>query len=83
MAEFCTKCSGDLFGENAKGDIQVQQIFESLEDGHIQSGFICEGCGMVGIAKLGGQLLVCRTVYSEDGEEQYSETFENLGDYLR
>jgi len=32
-------------------DINVQEIFENLEEGYMTAGFICEGCGIQGIAK--------------------------------
>lgn len=51
MADFCTKCAKEHFGEEVAPDIDVFKEFESLDPGMCSSGFICEGCGLVVIAK--------------------------------
>lgn len=58
MSDFCTKCSIEMFGRDRIPDIDVQKEFEALSDGHIVSGFICEGCGIIAIGKINGKLKV-------------------------
>jgi len=81
MAEFCTKCNNEMFGSEIVADINVSKLFEDLDEGYMKDGFICEGCGLVMIAKIGNHLLVGKVKYSEDGVRDYSEDFENIGDY--
>jgi len=51
MADFCTKCHIE-HGFPGKPDIDVEAIFESLEEGYmINVGSICEGCGIISVAK--------------------------------
>lgn len=51
MAEFCNKCTEELFGEDATPDIDVYGIFRDLEPMYYRTGFICEGCGLTAIEK--------------------------------
>jgi hypothetical protein len=60
MADFCTRCSYDLFGNEIKPDIDVALEFSKLTDGYCVEGFICEGCGLSTIAKINGDLRVLR-----------------------
>ena len=70
MAEFCTKCATKLFGEEAKPEIDVMEIFNNLQPGFSSSGWICEGCGLVTIGKTeDGELQVIR-LKPEDEEDQ-------------
>ena len=57
MADFCNKCAEEMgFPEP---DIEVYTIWESLEPGFYQSGYICEGCGFLGISHgLNGEVFV-------------------------
>lgn len=32
-------------------DIDVEKIFKALKKGFYQSGFICEGCGIIAVTK--------------------------------
>jgi hypothetical protein len=49
MAEFCNKCAEEMgFPEP---DINVYEIWESLQPGYYEGGHICEGCGFLGIAR--------------------------------
>ncbi len=65
MAEFCTKCAKEHFGDNVKPDIDVDQIFSELEAGTYVN-VLCEGCVMVAIAKdQSNNLVIAREV---DGE---------------
>lgn len=50
MADFCNKCAGELFGEDAQPEIDVQQIADSLEPGYF-TNVLCEGCGLNAIIK--------------------------------
>lgn len=50
MADFCTKCSDEMFGNEIKPDINVQAIFDELEPGYMRR-VLCEGCGMASIVK--------------------------------
>ena len=60
MADFCTKCHRE-HGFPGNPDINTAEIFESLEEGYmIEIGSICEGCGMVAVAKNNGQCIVAR-----------------------
>ena len=67
MADFCTKCAKDHFGEEVQPDIDVMKEFESLDPGMCSSGWLCEGCGLIIIGKdEEGTLKVIRT--SEEDE---------------
>jgi hypothetical protein len=69
MADFCTKCSHEMFGNDIEPEINVQEIFESLELGFASSGYLCEGCGLVSIAKNeDGDLQVMRIPIDENEE---------------
>lgn len=66
MADFCTKCAHELFGEDVKPEIDVMEEFESLEPGMCSSGHICEGCGLTVIGKMDdGSLKVIR-IYGDE-----------------
>jgi hypothetical protein len=78
MADFCTKCAEEMFGEEVAPDIDVMKEFESLQPGFCSSGWICEGCGLAVIGKTEeGELQVIRIKIDEDenaeSEEQTSE----------
>lgn len=60
MADFCTKCHQD-HGFPGEPDINVEKIFSTLNEGFmVMAGTICEGCGMVAIAKQDDKCLVAR-----------------------
>jgi hypothetical protein len=62
-----------MFGEEATPDINVQTEFESLNPGYCSSGWICEGCGLVMIAKTEeGEMKVMR-LKPEDSENRASD----------
>ena len=50
MADFCNKCSNEMFGPKVEPEIDVHKIVESLEPGYYTS-VICEGCTMLAIVK--------------------------------
>jgi hypothetical protein len=73
MAEFCTKCALEMFGEQAQPEIDVTKEFEELQSGYVSSGYICEGCGLIAISKTeDGELKVMR-IKPEDSGDQTSD----------
>ena len=63
MAEFCSKCAKRVMGEGARPEIDVYRIFEELEPNEIRTGFVCEGCGIVGVMKgVNNELKVLRGI---------------------
>lgn len=68
MADFCTKCVKRVYG-NVAPDINVEEIFSSLEKGMCSSGFLCEGCGLSVIGK------------NDDGELKVIRISDNLSDW--
>ena len=61
MADFCNKCVQELFDEDTTPEIDVYEIFENLEPGYAEFGHICEGCGIIAVAKSEeGNLIVLR-----------------------
>ena len=69
MADFCTKCAEEMFGEGTTPEIDVTKEFESLDLGTCYTGYLCEGCGLSVIGKTSeGDLKVIRM-----GESDVSE----------
>lgn len=77
MADFCTKCSQKMFGDDRLPDIDVQKEFDELEEGFCSSGFICEGCGLIAISKTEGKLKVMRIQLDENGENKENNEWED------
>lgn len=50
MADFCNKCTEEMFGDNLPADIDVYDLAKGLPKGHYMP-VICEGCGMLAISK--------------------------------
>jgi hypothetical protein len=50
MADFCTKCSEHMFGNDVTPEIDVEKIAETLENDHYAI-VLCEGCGMRAVGK--------------------------------
>ena len=50
MSEFCNKCSNEMFGKDTKPDIDVRLLAHDLTPGHYFN-VLCEGCGMIAVAK--------------------------------
>ena len=72
MADFCTNCAKEMFGEEVEPDIDVKKIFDSLEPGFYTS-VLCEGCGMAAISKMDdGELKVVYLSF-ENGKSVQSE----------
>lgn len=58
MADFCTQCSDYMFGSNIKPDIDVEEIAQTVSNGHYLP-VLCEGCGMRAVGKnTGGEIIV-------------------------
>ena len=76
MADFCTKCSHKIDPEK-KPDIDVENIFENLQEGYVESGFICEGCGLVVISRQDGKLKVIRDLLDSDGVNTKNNEWED------
>ena len=70
MADFCNRCHEQM-GFPGDPDIDVLQIFEDLNNDHMISGFICEGCGLTSVAKIGEELKVVRYGQEEMGWQNY------------
>ena len=59
MADFCTKCSTELFGEELKPEIDIKELAEKLKPGMMFAGLLCEGCKLTAICKtVGGEIKV-------------------------
>ena len=64
MADYCNKCTSELFHETVEPDIDVYKLFEECksrgEDGYIP--VLCEGCGLcaVGYRHDSGTMVVKR-----------------------
>jgi hypothetical protein len=60
MADFCTNCHQEM-GFPGEPDIDVIKESLDIEPGFMKTGYICESCGMVAIAKdVNGNIMVCR-----------------------
>jgi hypothetical protein len=69
MADFCTRCAVEQFGNNVEPEINVEKIFEELEPGYVSSGYLCEGCGLTIIGKMeDGTMKVMRVPLDDDAE---------------
>ena len=66
MADFCTICSIHMWGDKDDNlmpilpDIDVMAEFKKLEPDTYVSGLLCEGCGLVAIGNIKGELKVAR-----------------------
>jgi len=47
MADFCTRCSEEMFGTSIAPDIDLKKEAEKLSEGHYIGPFLCEGCGFI------------------------------------
>lgn len=57
MADFCTKCHYE-HGFPGTPVIDIEKIFASLKEGYmIEVDSICEGCGLVALAKDNGECI--------------------------
>jgi hypothetical protein len=66
MAEFCTKCTPKMLGEDALPDININQIFDTLNVGEY-APVLCEGCGLAAIGKFKNNTLLL-AVPRSDGD---------------
>jgi len=65
MADFCTECSREM--GFPKADINEREIFESLQKNQYTS-VICEGCGMLAVARSGDDKMLFAYPAEEDEE---------------
>ena len=63
MADFCNKCAMDMWGTQIPADLDIPRIFKMLEPNTYET-FICEGCGMIGLAKT--EKGTCLAAFDED-----------------
>jgi hypothetical protein len=71
MADFCTKCAIEMWGTELPPDIDIQKIADDMEPGHY-TAVLCEGCGMIAIAKdENGNILI--GVLNEEEEKDRLE----------
>jgi len=77
MAEFCNKCTKEMFGD-VKPDIDVVKLFEDLVP---ESFFpvVCEGCGMLGVGNRGGDLILAFEI--EDEEDSCEWIISDINEY--
>ena len=54
MAEFCTECTKELFGEEIESDFKGILLKEEFEKGQVLS-VLCEGCGYIEVDHLGNK----------------------------
>ncbi len=47
MADFCTRCSKDLFGTDIAPDIDLKEEAKNLSVAHYIGPLLCEGCGFI------------------------------------
>lgn len=73
MADFCTKCTLEIFGEQKEIDIDVEKEFQELQPGYVSSGYICEGCGLIAITRTADNELKVMRLKPEEAENQISE----------
>lgn len=57
MADFCTKCHHD-HGFPGEPDIDIAKESSDLMNGYMKGGYICEGCGLSGIARDSSGILL-------------------------
>jgi hypothetical protein len=69
MADFCSKCAPQMWGEDTQPDININEIFKALEDNSFMP-VLCEGCGLRAIGNENGVLLLAVT---DDGDEEPTE----------
>lgn len=64
MADFCNYCARHMWGDAEDNvlpippDIDVPAEFKKLEDDTFVTVGICEGCGLIAVAKIHGKLKV-------------------------
>ena len=75
MADFCTRCSEEMFGPEMQPDINVEQIAESLKPGYYQP-VLCEGCAMLAVVKEDDGSIKLAFSKMDDTDEVRYETIE-------
>lgn len=69
MADFCTKCTIELFGEEVFPEIDVEQIISELRPDTYMD-VLCEGCGMATIGKSANGEAYIALIYGEPIDEK-------------
>jgi hypothetical protein len=82
MADFCNKCSEDLFGKEVTPEINVHTIGESLSEDTWEM-VLCEGCGMQAVGKSStGEIFVALPTSKFEDDPRLSNTlWVNLRQY--
>ena len=58
MAEFCTKCSPEMFGSDIPVDIDIDEIHLTLSPNEYEV-VLCEGCGLSAVgSSVDGQIIL-------------------------
>lgn len=79
MADFCNYCAEHMWGDPDDDaqmfppDIDVYEEFNKLKEDTFVSGFICEGCGLIAIANIKGELKVAHIQNSEQETVQWED----------
>lgn len=69
MADFCTQCSIELFGEDIGDLAHLGGDRKPLEEGY-GYGVICEGCGPTVVNDTGACVAVYCKKHGDEGKEQ-------------
>lgn len=73
MADFCTRCSKDMFSPDTKPDIDLIEEAKDIQEGFEKGPFLCEGCGFIHLINIGGVIRVyCHMPSTEEilGDEE-------------
>lgn len=72
MADFCTRCSTELFGSSVEPEINIAKISEEIE-GDTYLPVLCEGCGMLAVGKRqdGTTMIAVNDGPDESGEGRF------------
>jgi hypothetical protein len=83
MAEFCTKCTPELYGADTTPDINIQEIAKSLEP-ETYAMCMCEGCGLaaIGLMADGEILLAMPTGEIAENQEGIPVKWINLDEFM-
>jgi len=82
MADFCNICTGHMFGEDCKPDIDVYAEFAKLKENHFINVGICEGCGLILVGNKEGKLKVHYLTLEQMNASDEEELVINWEDYV-
>ena len=77
MADFCTKCSPKMFGDEIKPEIDINEIADGLKPGYY-TNTLCEGCGLTAIIKDEDGTIKVGLLPKDDKEELDIMTLEEF-----